>query len=98
MQPLRERKISDYLQSQTGRLWLEVFRHAATEDNLTLLETTDLEGAVTSARNNSPTVVIFERGAFGPDSDAGVRAVHEAIGGDAAPAIRHKRATDSPPS
>ncbi len=66
---------------------VEVFRHAATEDNLTLLETTDLEGAVTSARNNSPTVVIFERGAFGPDSDAGVRAVHEAIGGDAAPAI-----------
>jgi phosphoribosyl 1,2-cyclic phosphodiesterase len=61
---------------------IKVFRHAAVEDKLTLLETTDLEDAITSARENSPSVIIFEQAAFGSHSDAGVCSIRDAFSND----------------
>jgi len=62
---------------------IEVFRQAAAEDKLTLLETSNLRDTVKRAREDSPAVIIFEQTAFTPDCAAGVRSLHEAFTHDA---------------
>lgn len=62
---------------------IEVFRQAAAEDKLRLLETSNLRNAVKRVREDSPAVVIFEQTTFVPDCAAGVRSLHEAVTHDA---------------
>ena len=62
-----------------------VFRQAAADEKLTLLETTDLEGTVRRVREDSPSVIIFEQTALGRDCAAGVRSIRAAVPVDAVP-------------
>ncbi len=61
---------------------IEVFRHAAAADRLPLLETDNLEGAITLTKESSPSVVIFEKNILGADCTDEVQRVREAVPAD----------------